>query len=80
LPTELTSEIFINCLSSGRVVPRARTPPLLLAQVCSKWRAIAFSVPELWNCVRPRHLSANTIQLLELWLHRAGTLPISISL
>ncbi|KAF8211063.1 hypothetical protein K438DRAFT_1808733 [Mycena galopus ATCC 62051] len=80
LPNELTSEIFINCLSSGRVIPRARTPPLLLAQVCSKWRAIAFSVPELWNSVQPRRVSTNTIRLLELWFDRAGILPISISL
>ncbi|KAJ6580812.1 hypothetical protein B0H19DRAFT_848339, partial [Mycena capillaripes] len=50
LPNELTSEIFINCLSSDavRVQPNPATAPLLLAQVCSQWRAIAFSLPELW--------------------------------
>ncbi|KAJ7777135.1 hypothetical protein B0H16DRAFT_948840 [Mycena metata] len=80
LPNELTSEIFINCLSPGRVMPTPLAPPLLLAQVCSQWRAIALALPELWSRVRPRRLSPNTVQLLNLWLHRAGTLPISIGL
>ncbi|KAF7345484.1 F-box domain-containing protein [Mycena venus] len=80
LPNELTTEIFINCLSPGRVMPHPRTPPLLLAQVCRKWREIAFSVPELWNSIRPRRVSDNTVRLLDLWSKRAGILPISISL
>ncbi|KAJ7036587.1 hypothetical protein C8F04DRAFT_1257812 [Mycena alexandri] len=80
LPNELTCEIFINCLSPGRVMPTPLAPPLLLAQVCNQWRAITLALPEMWNRVRPRRLSTNTIQLLNLWLHRAGTLPISIGL
>ncbi|KAK7050621.1 hypothetical protein R3P38DRAFT_2488649, partial [Favolaschia claudopus] len=50
VPYELTSKIFILCLPRNtRVRPNPRTTPLLLAQICSRWRVIALSLPELWN-------------------------------
>ncbi|KAJ7663948.1 hypothetical protein DFH06DRAFT_337091 [Mycena polygramma] len=79
LPTELTCEIFVNCVS-GRVMPSPLTAPLLLAQICSQWRVIAFSLPELWNRVRTRRMSPNIVQLLGLWFKRTRDVPISISL
>ncbi|KAK6967085.1 F-box domain-containing protein [Favolaschia claudopus] len=50
VPYELTSKIFLLCLPRNtRVRPNPRTAPLLLAQICSRWRVIALSLPELWN-------------------------------
>ncbi|KAK7031732.1 F-box domain-containing protein [Favolaschia claudopus] len=81
LPNELTELIFRACVSPGvRVMPSRSIPPLSLSHVCKQWRTIALSIPHLWNCVRPRAVSPNTVRLLELWLARAKTLPISISL
>ncbi|KAJ6454378.1 hypothetical protein C8R45DRAFT_601914 [Mycena sanguinolenta] len=52
LPFELRSKIFCLCLpSDGRVRPSPTTAPLLLAQVCKHWRAVALATPELWSSV-----------------------------
>ncbi|KAJ6536029.1 hypothetical protein B0H19DRAFT_1182711 [Mycena capillaripes] len=49
LPFELRSKIFCFCLpSDGRVRPSATAAPLLLAQVCRHWRAVALATPQLW--------------------------------
>ncbi|KAJ6542936.1 hypothetical protein B0H19DRAFT_957879, partial [Mycena capillaripes] len=49
LPPEIVSRIFVECLPShGRVRPSPRTPPLVLAQICQKWREIALTDSILW--------------------------------
>jgi hypothetical protein len=51
-PYELICQIFLLCLPRhGRVLPSDKTAPLLLAQICSHWRAIALSIPQLWNSI-----------------------------
>ena len=50
LPNDILREIFSHCLPCHRnPVPIATEIPLLLAQVCSKWRAVVFSSPRLWS-------------------------------
>ncbi|KAJ6583500.1 hypothetical protein DFH09DRAFT_1360132 [Mycena vulgaris] len=52
LPYELTSKIFIYCLPlHRRVRPCQNRAPLLLAQICSQWRAVALRTPELWSSI-----------------------------
>ncbi|KAJ6454377.1 hypothetical protein C8R45DRAFT_1189527 [Mycena sanguinolenta] len=52
LPVELHSKIFCFCLAcDGRVRPSPTAAPLLLAQVCSHWRAIALATPQLWSSI-----------------------------
>ncbi|KAJ7142882.1 hypothetical protein C8R44DRAFT_761344 [Mycena epipterygia] len=52
LPPEIISRVFVETLPShGRVRPSAHTPPLTLAQLCSQWRDIALSTPELWSAI-----------------------------
>ncbi|KAJ7830478.1 hypothetical protein B0H13DRAFT_1503947, partial [Mycena leptocephala] len=49
LPVELWSKIFRCALPrDGRVHPSPKVAPLLLAQICRQWRAVALATPELW--------------------------------
>ncbi|KAF8210961.1 hypothetical protein K438DRAFT_1808547 [Mycena galopus ATCC 62051] len=52
LPPEILAEIFMFCLPSGRWAsyePNTEEAPWVLAQVCSPWRAIVLSTPQLWQ-------------------------------
>nr|GAT57136.1 predicted protein [Mycena chlorophos] len=49
LPNEITSAIFVACLPEhGRVRPSPSTAPLLVAQICRHWRAVALETTQLW--------------------------------
>ncbi|TDL25327.1 hypothetical protein BD410DRAFT_635831 [Rickenella mellea] len=49
LSFEIMSQIFLHCLPEESL-PHARTDeaPALLGRICSLWRAIALSTPQLW--------------------------------
>ncbi|KAJ6553186.1 hypothetical protein B0H19DRAFT_1155885 [Mycena capillaripes] len=52
LPYELVSRIFIYCLPlRRRVRPHRNRVPLNLAGVCSQWRAVALTTPQLWASI-----------------------------
>lgn len=52
LPFELRSKIFLHCPpSDGRVRPNPEEIPLLLIQICRRWRAVALATPELWSSI-----------------------------
>ncbi|KAJ7208316.1 hypothetical protein GGX14DRAFT_454361 [Mycena pura] len=52
LPNEITSRIFVHCLPDhGRVRPSPRCVPLLVAQVCRRWRDIALATCKLWSSI-----------------------------
>ncbi|KAJ7041801.1 hypothetical protein C8F04DRAFT_130437 [Mycena alexandri] len=85
LPEDVLREIFLACLpSAGNPVMSSCEAPMLLIQVCSNWRKIAFATPQLWsslhvvvpNVARLRNLSA----AVDAWLTRSGVLPLSITL
>ncbi|KAJ7116946.1 hypothetical protein C8R44DRAFT_530335, partial [Mycena epipterygia] len=49
IPFEITALIFIYCLPThGRVTPSPHAAPLLLTQICTRWREIALEVGQLW--------------------------------
>ena len=79
LPNELMSTIFEFYTSDLAF----RTTPLTLGAITQRWRDIAWSTPRLWTTLffssgyRQSSLAAR-IQLAEEWLHRSGTLPLSI--
>lgn len=95
LPAELLQTIFLSLFlplmkkhlrksqPSGKshIYP---TLPLLLAHVCVSWRAVAYATPELWSSVEIEIADDDFLQhppskILEDWLSRSGTSPITIS-
>ncbi|KAF9039317.1 hypothetical protein BJ165DRAFT_1352078 [Panaeolus papilionaceus] len=49
LPIELLSEIFLMCLSDTMDGHNTIDVPLLLSQICSRWRSAAIANPKLWS-------------------------------
>ncbi|KAF9463462.1 hypothetical protein BDZ94DRAFT_1122391, partial [Collybia nuda] len=50
LPTEILGEIFLYCLPEARYRTASRNQaPLLLGQICSRWRGIALGMSKLWE-------------------------------
>ncbi|KAJ7679227.1 hypothetical protein DFH06DRAFT_1166064 [Mycena polygramma] len=84
LPDDILREIFMSSLpTTHNAVMASREAPFLLCHVASRWRNIALSTPQLWSSLhlvipdQPR--SQNIYALVEQWLARSGTLPLSIS-
>ncbi|KAF7296710.1 F-box domain-containing protein [Mycena chlorophos] len=65
MPEEVLREIFLACLPHDRnCVMSRREAPVLLGQVCSLWRNIAFSTPALWtklHIVEPGSMSVGKL-------------------
>ena len=92
LPVELLAEIFLLCLPSEISKPPSPTAaPLLVAQICRRWRSIALDLPPLWasfcatyNPVRgalfAKMPAAWANGLGDLWLQRAKNHPLSLTL
>ncbi|KAJ6553663.1 hypothetical protein B0H10DRAFT_2124802 [Mycena sp. CBHHK59/15] len=84
LPPEVVSEIFIYCLCDSRARPSFAVAPLLLCNICSVWRTIAVLTPALWSSVELTFkyslFGTSLIDLLEVWLSRTGSYPLSFSL
>ncbi|KAF7294177.1 hypothetical protein HMN09_01146100 [Mycena chlorophos] len=86
LPTEITSEIFIQCLPDGKdAMPTANwlEAPLLLASVCRAWCGIVMSTPALWRAfwidldmMDDEELS----MFMHLWLKNACGNPVRMGL
>ncbi|KAF8816839.1 hypothetical protein BYT27DRAFT_7154233 [Phlegmacium glaucopus] len=52
LPIEILQEIFVACLpTTHNAVMCKEEPPILLTQICSSWRNIAHSTPQLWKSI-----------------------------
>ncbi|KAF7314069.1 F-box domain-containing protein [Mycena chlorophos] len=95
LPHEIISAIFVACLPiHGRVRPSKKTAPWILTQVCRDWRAVALSTTELWVSLdlelsRQRDLQTGKRvvvlkpgceRIWNMWLSRAGSRPLSLTL
>ncbi|KAJ6542068.1 hypothetical protein DFH09DRAFT_1041416 [Mycena vulgaris] len=81
LPLEISSEIFIQCLSA-RPRPHASDPPLLFLNICNMWTEIALSTPALWASIHMEDsvIYPASLPTLYAWLKRSGTRALSISL
>ncbi|KAJ7490714.1 hypothetical protein FB451DRAFT_1552340 [Mycena latifolia] len=84
LPLEILSDILMRCLSNEPLPsPDPNTPPMLFMSVCRSWNKIAISTPSLWAGIRiesPLARAYGFDKLLELWLSRARSRPLSVSL
>ncbi|KAJ4487073.1 hypothetical protein C8J55DRAFT_558154 [Lentinula edodes] len=91
LPFELLSNIFIEYYSLAikrpRTIPSRKSlkPQLLLSQICSTWRQVAFGTPRLWCELRillsPKggiSLPDIDTMMVDSWLARSGSLPLHI--
>jgi hypothetical protein len=53
LPTEILQHIFKACLRRREYVePDIRSAPLLLCQICRRWKDVAEATPELWSSIK----------------------------
>ncbi|KAJ7609493.1 hypothetical protein FB45DRAFT_1126839 [Roridomyces roridus] len=87
VPAELVAEIFSHMTESRRVGKAAvPSPPWCLGHICQFWRAVALSVPSLWNSIRVYQPFLNSISrtysssMLEAQLLRSGDLPLDMSI
>ncbi|KAJ6599996.1 hypothetical protein DFH09DRAFT_1021343 [Mycena vulgaris] len=82
IPPEITSDIFVWCSALDLGSPDSARPPLLLLQVCRAWRAIALSVPALWDMIHDLECRVPEIMenLITTWFSRAGARPLSLEL
>ena len=94
LPLDVMGEIFAHCLPTHHnAVMSIREAPLLLGRVCSAWRSITLSTPQLWASL---HIPTPTpdsgfgpastrkmitrCEAVREWILRSGEIPLSISL
>ncbi|KAJ7280917.1 hypothetical protein C8J57DRAFT_968413, partial [Mycena rebaudengoi] len=86
LPTEITSEIFVQFVPAypNRPPVTGVFCPTVLGQICRTWRSIAFCTPRLWRAIEldlDQLLSRRwSLTLLRTWLARSKDCPLSISL
>ncbi|KAJ6488221.1 hypothetical protein C8R47DRAFT_1127033 [Mycena vitilis] len=66
-----------HCTTKGSW-PSPSEAPLLLAQICHRWREICLDTPSLWAFIA--FGDTGSIALLELWLSRARNRPLRIVL
>ncbi|KAH7913184.1 hypothetical protein BJ138DRAFT_978325, partial [Hygrophoropsis aurantiaca] len=84
-PVELLQEIFKHCLPNARYIcPSPRQAPLLLGQICRRWRAIAHATSELWTSIALVDFGTWTsepyLTMVDQWLSNAGSRPLWISI
>ncbi|KAF7376713.1 F-box domain-containing protein [Mycena sanguinolenta] len=83
LPTEITSEIFINFLPTYPEPPplKGLASPTMLTHVCRKWREVALATPALWRAIKlgdPDIRHEQVRRISDAWIRRSGSLPLSI--
>ncbi|KAJ7270522.1 hypothetical protein C8J57DRAFT_308166 [Mycena rebaudengoi] len=77
LPTEITMEIFHRTLPP-MPHPSPGKSPLLLGQICRRWREIAWNAHNLWQFLALT--KSSPVELLRLWLSRSGNAGLHYSL
>ena len=90
LPREILAEIFWNSMPEETpaelpVQMWRRAAPLLPCSVCSSWRELALAMPELWSSVgiiirNPDMDPSTTADVINTWLKRSGSLPLTLCL
>jgi hypothetical protein len=88
VPNEVLSHIFVLlALGHGPVefpIPKDNAPPqFAISHVSSRWRRVALHTPELWSdmyLIYPRNGLGHLLHLHQLWLIRARTFPVTLSI
>ncbi|KAJ7837131.1 hypothetical protein B0H13DRAFT_2677958 [Mycena leptocephala] len=84
LPNEITARIFVHCLPSHGERPSPQTAPLLPAQICRHWRAVALATCELWSQLYIRWPcyadGTASSALVRTWISHAKGRPLSLGL
>jgi hypothetical protein len=89
IPPELVGEIFAKSLedsmqpisqSAPSVTMRSEVSPFTLSHVCKRWRDLALSMSTLWSSIAIYEPKMGHIPLVDLWLRRAGDLPLALCL
>lgn len=90
MANELLGKIFEHCIHmekgeyKGVLQSYNSNAPLLLGQICSRWRAVAITTPSLWCTIRiakGEYIASDCgLAKFENWLRRSGSLPISLYL
>lgn len=84
LPVETLSEIFMACYPLNDRDQWASNSPLLLGSICSAWRAVALSTPQLWCTIsldtHNKGYYMDNLILFREWLARTGEQPLSLAL
>ncbi|KZT25552.1 hypothetical protein NEOLEDRAFT_348859 [Neolentinus lepideus HHB14362 ss-1] len=82
LPWEILSYIFLHLVQSyDNLSVSCMDTPVLLSHVCSHWREVSTSTPELWKTVALRSsLTARSTSRSTSFLHRSKSLPLDLLL
>ena len=92
LPPEILGEIFKHYVyddnnpdwlpASTRIAAhtKARTTALTLCHVCSSWNSLASSDSSLWSSLCVMWPTKNMVHLVQLWLDRSKSQPLSLFL
>ncbi|KAF8150384.1 hypothetical protein K438DRAFT_1988542 [Mycena galopus ATCC 62051] len=84
LPTEITSEIFINVLPVYPQYPTLAglSSPTLLTQICRQWREIALGMSRLWRAITFDNYDIvpleEQLHICRIWLTRSRSCPLAI--
>lgn len=83
IPVEILSEIFLHCANGIMDYLNTIDTPLLVSNICKKWRAVALSTPRLWSrifiCISEAG-AASQGSLMETWMARSGACALTIFL
>lgn len=90
IPTEILAHIFNECIDQNNDIQEGKSP-LLLSQVCRRWRSIALNTASLWSMINPSHdpswqnllwnpnrYSNGAFQMTQTWLERSGSNLLSV--
>jgi hypothetical protein len=88
LPPELIGQILLRCVGGPAVLPLAdgkNNTRLVITQICSAWRSIAFDVAELWDVIfdflgstRLSPESLGCVDLTGAWLSQCNSNSLSL--
>ncbi|KAF8868175.1 hypothetical protein CPB84DRAFT_1809499 [Gymnopilus junonius] len=90
MPPEILGEIFLKLHEDDDMVLHhsvrplvsrsCHSNPLLFGRVCSYWRNVALNTPALWSRIYILKPQRSQVQQTQLWLERAGTYPLDLSM
>ncbi|KAJ6463497.1 hypothetical protein C8R45DRAFT_521673 [Mycena sanguinolenta] len=89
IPHDVLLEIFCACLpSEHNALIDSAEAPLVLGRICKHWRSVAYLTPILWSTIHipslnytqaPPKICSRLESIVEEWLKRSATCPLSVS-